>query len=544
MKAVRYPVIGLFVLLLSGVAGGAEMPKGVKLAVEPAFDWAGPFADGRAQVLMGDRWGYINTSGRVAIEATFEEAGPFSDGIARVVSGGKVGFIDRSGDFAIEPALDDAFSFSRGMAPARRGDKWGYIDDSGEFVIEPAFDWATSFDSGRAMVRTGGRWGYIDKSGTLVIGAAYGMARPFSEGRAAVNSGEGWSYIDTDGAVVIPGPFETAGRFSEGLAQVTDGSGRHIIDTSGAVVAALPFAGAEGMTASEWFSEGLMPVDRVAGTAESAETSAPRSEDTEVIEEPAGTSVVRMGYVDKKGEVVIDFIFEDAGPFAEGLAPVKIDGKWGYIKKSTMIDDTPQNEKPGSPGFFYRLRFAGASSHVPKHPDLPVLVVDPDPELREVRGDVVLLLQAGPLGQVFLEGGGGDDGHGGHRGGLALDAVFHPDRRVVVVAAGVKPVVEVFVEAHEGPMARGELAVDDDKRHPLLDEIPPPGGHPVLEGDDPVPGAQRLEIGERQRPDVVAGNGRLKSFDDLIGKGHGTSASWVSEFCCQYTSPGPKGEAF
>ncbi len=86
-----------------------------------------------------------------------------------------------------------------------------------------------------------------------------------------------------------------------------------------------------------------------------------------------------------------------------------------------------------------------------------------------------------PSAEVAFERGGGDDGHGGHRGGLALDPVFQPDGGIVVVAAGVKAVVKVFVKPHEGPVARREPAVDDDKGHVILDEVPPAGGHPVLE---------------------------------------------------------------
>ncbi len=116
---------------------------------------------------------------------------------------------------------------------------------------------------------------------------------------------------------------------------MTDGTGRYIIDRKGAVVATLPFAGAEGMASSEWFSEGLMVVDRVMETVASPDTGgAPGIEDAEGPGLVAGEPLIKMGYVDKSGAVVIDFIFEDAGPFVEGLAPVKVDGKWGYIKNS------------------------------------------------------------------------------------------------------------------------------------------------------------------------------------------------------------------
>jgi hypothetical protein len=42
----------------------------------------------------------------------------------------------------------------------------------------------------------------------------------------------------------------------------------------------------------------------------------------------------RCGFINDEGRLVIPFIYEDARRFSEGLAAVKIDGKWGYIDKT------------------------------------------------------------------------------------------------------------------------------------------------------------------------------------------------------------------
>lgn len=39
----------------------------------------------------------------------------------------------------------------------------------------------------------------------------------------------------------------------------------------------------------------------------------------------------KYGYIDKTGKIVINYQFDGAGRFSEGLARVKIDNKWGYI---------------------------------------------------------------------------------------------------------------------------------------------------------------------------------------------------------------------
>jgi WG containing repeat len=48
-----------------------------------------------------------------------------------------------------------------------------------------------------------------------------------------------------------------------------------------------------------------------------------------------------VGYIDKTGQMVISRLYStsdrmigDAGRFTEGLAPVLMEGKWGYIDKT------------------------------------------------------------------------------------------------------------------------------------------------------------------------------------------------------------------
>lgn len=45
----------------------------------------------------------------------------------------------------------------------------------------------------------------------------------------------------------------------------------------------------------------------------------------------------RYGYIDKSGNVMIDFEFEDAEKFSCGLAPVLIDGLWGVINEDGEV---------------------------------------------------------------------------------------------------------------------------------------------------------------------------------------------------------------
>jgi hypothetical protein len=50
----------------------------------------------------------------------------------------------------------------------------------------------------------------------------------------------------------------------------------------------------------------------------------------------------KWGFIDKTGHVVIDFRYEDAWDFRDGMAPVRTGGQWGYIDESGSAVIPPQ----------------------------------------------------------------------------------------------------------------------------------------------------------------------------------------------------------
>jgi hypothetical protein len=116
-----------------------------------------------------------------------------------------------------------------------------------------------------------------------------------------------YGYVDGDGEISIPLQYDTALEFAEGLAVVwrTNGNVHEIIDMEGDVQGEFLKAG----TFSH-FSEGLVDF------FESEDGATPDGDE---------------GYLDARGRVVISPRFSTAGPFADGLALVEIDDKWGVI---------------------------------------------------------------------------------------------------------------------------------------------------------------------------------------------------------------------
>jgi hypothetical protein len=207
------------------------------LRVEARFDGAGAFACDRAPVLLGGKWGYLDATGVVAIDPAYAWAGPFREGLAAVADDSGFIFIDSAGRAVGPHRFTDARPYSEGMAAVRFGDAencaWGFIDRMGMLAIPPSFTEAPwGFSEGKALVRieTERPWraGFIDTSGGFAIDTLYDAAGDFHEGLAPVGRGEWrglrfegkWGYVDSGGRPVIPLEFATAGPFRGGRALV------------------------------------------------------------------------------------------------------------------------------------------------------------------------------------------------------------------------------------------------------------------------------------------------------------------------------------
>ncbi|WP_235595316.1 WG repeat-containing protein [Leptospira weilii] len=296
--------------------------------------------------LVGDKYGYIDKTGKFIIPSQFDNARSFSEGLAAVQIGKKWGFIDKTGNFAIPPRFHYAYSFSEGLAAVQiceeGGDnggcwkwKYGFIDKTGNFIIPPQFYSADSFSEGLALIdfcEMGQgrkcRYGYIDKTGNFVIQPQFYSAYSFLGGLASVQIGGKWGMVNKEGDIVIRPQFENSIFFSEeGLAsvQICETGPEHkcryeYIDKTGNFVIQPP-----QFKNTDSFSEDLVPAS-IHG---------------------------QYGYMDKTGNFVIQPQFYNANYFSEGLASVKMcvkrepgqgcsELKYGYIDKTGNFVIQPQ----------------------------------------------------------------------------------------------------------------------------------------------------------------------------------------------------------
>ncbi|MCU1236887.1 MAG: Leptospira repeat protein [Candidatus Solibacter sp.] len=239
---------GLAVAQPEGPAGYHEkygyIDTAGKMVVEPRFDWASEFSEGMARVTIGGKTGYIDRTGKLVIAAQFSDGTDFHEGRAAAIlenckragalCGGdhyapegnpegrcQYAVIDRTGRPVSDARYDKVLEFSEGLAPVMSGGAMGYIDTTGRLAISAQFESAFPFSDGLALVKRGERWGYISHSGEFAIPARFAEAMDFSEGLAAVRvDPDSWSYIRKDGTPAFAGRFALASEFRHGLAHV------------------------------------------------------------------------------------------------------------------------------------------------------------------------------------------------------------------------------------------------------------------------------------------------------------------------------------
>ncbi len=212
--------------------------KGFKLRDGLGFDVEG-FKSGVAMIKIGEKWGYIDTQGKLAIPAKYEDANDFNDGYAAVKSDGKFLVIDNKGNEKVVDGSNivDIKDFSEGLAPYKTTDKkTGFIGTDGKIAIQAKYESVGYFKNGLAWAKeTGGMLGYINPKGEWVIKPQFTSGKEFDKesGLARIKNGDKWAYVNKAGEVINVNDTESWGDFSEGLADGKKGDKKGFYNNKG-----------------------------------------------------------------------------------------------------------------------------------------------------------------------------------------------------------------------------------------------------------------------------------------------------------------------
>lgn len=196
------------------------------------------------------------------------------------------------------------------------------VYDLGDYMNLPCSKWLTQkgvgsnlykFSKRNEKVLGGSLYGFVNSSDKVVVPAIYDNAHDFSEGMALVckviNGKLVYGYVDATGKEVIPCKYGAANNFSEGLAMVADSNTYNakfgFINYKGVEVIAKQYQVKNEITGynSNGFFEGIAIVEKN----------------------------YKCGGINKKGEVVIPFVYSSIKNFREGLSSVSEGGEINLI---------------------------------------------------------------------------------------------------------------------------------------------------------------------------------------------------------------------
>lgn len=378
----KMPTLTAALTLAVFIAGGCRSLSwlsGQRLAIQPQFERVRHFHDGFAAVRLEGKWGFVDTTGSLVISAQFDGAGRFFGDRGTVcigdqnscegsleegqIAGHRWGLIDKRGTIVVVPQFESEPIFSEGYSPVKVGNQWGYIDAGGTMQVKPRFGEAEPFSEGLAAVKIDGKWGFIDHAGQVAIDAHFDRALGFSNGRAHVCTGDlcdpmltvftedmdsdTWHYIDKAGV-----PLEDALDYAEGLAPKKIGSKWGFVDRANQVAISPQFDQALG------FAEHLAPVrvgDRHSGKWGFIDSKGAFVINPQFIEvQPfrQGVTWACIGHtlekqcrvIDVTGKRISEQVFDELPYFVNGLAPITLNGKRGYVNERGDIIIRPQFE--------------------------------------------------------------------------------------------------------------------------------------------------------------------------------------------------------
>lgn len=299
------------------------------------------FSEGLAAVKIGGKYGYIDKDKNLIIKPGFDIANLFHKGKAWVKVEGKYGIIDKKGAFFVEPQFEDILNYDYPLYEftiVQKDSKWGCMDNTtGNLVIDPIYDEIypiLNLDDA-FIVKKNNKKGYINLQNEINIEPIYREIKPYpDENILVVSLKSKYGMLNLRGEAIVEPKYSYIGpvSFYDELIMVSKDNKIGFIDRNGNIIIEPRFEDAYS------FREGLAPV---------------KVND-------------KWGYIDRNGNFVIEPIYDeilydknyillksgckwilsdlegnilknlpyeelDFTKTAEGLMPVKLNNKWGFV---------------------------------------------------------------------------------------------------------------------------------------------------------------------------------------------------------------------
>jgi hypothetical protein len=175
-------------------------PAGVeKIALE---------SEGLRAIRKDDRYGFVDSRGRLRIANRYEDARDFSENLAAIKIRGKWGFINHEDAIAIQPVYDAVSQFKSGVAMVKQKNQSGLVNNKGKLVLPVRYDSIVVLKANRFLILQNNLWGLVDGSGTMIINPKFDKLEDLDNGYIIVSRNGKFGLLTTQGLSTIPEMYD------------------------------------------------------------------------------------------------------------------------------------------------------------------------------------------------------------------------------------------------------------------------------------------------------------------------------------------------
>ncbi len=245
-------------------------------------------------VKSNDKYGYINTKGKLVIDYQFVKARDFKDSIAIVGNENKWAVINTEGKI-ISEWYDYLSDFYQNVAVYSLYKKYGFINKQGKIVSE-GYTKIEIINEDLFLVHNLDKVAFTNSNGKLITDwfeQQYG----FNKNLCKVKKADKFAYINNLGTIII-GWYDSIADFNDGITKVKNKDKYAIVNQNGNLI-------------SDWYQYIDNYSDAMAIVSQNN----------------------KYGYLNKEGKLIIPCTFDNAKPFVQGMAIVVTNEKYAYIDK-------------------------------------------------------------------------------------------------------------------------------------------------------------------------------------------------------------------
>ena len=215
-----------------------------------------------------------------------------------------------------KPLKSEAFQNGLARLKLNSSDKMGYVNEDGFVVVPIIYEWVDSFTNGIAIVKKNNKYGGVNKEGEEVIPLKYDELKRLQSGEILATKGERKGIVDNNGNEDLSLQFDTSNLFSTGINFGIQGLA--LVKKEGKY----GFIDKEGNTVIDFIYDDAWPffdaeITRVA-----------------VKEKLQYGTKTKYGYVNTGGEMITPLIYDYAYPFKNDFGWVKKNGLMTFVNEN------------------------------------------------------------------------------------------------------------------------------------------------------------------------------------------------------------------